>query len=188
MRVRFGSARTAQRVAVAAVAAGLVIGLAACGAAVAGSASHGTGHHAPVTAHSSPRAHTAAAGTLCSQANSVDTVTVTRTVGPRTGHIHEALPRGFTIRDTTAVRSLARALCALPAVLAGVMSCPIDFGGSYRLMFARGGHPFAAVSVETGGCRTVSGLGGRARWWAKTPKFWPAMSRALSTRHTMIPL
>ncbi|HEV2376729.1 MAG TPA: hypothetical protein VGS19_31710 [Streptosporangiaceae bacterium] len=167
-------------------AVGLVTGLSACGSAAAGAASHGAGGHAAAgtAAHRTTGVHAATAGSLCSQTASLDTVTVTRTLGLRP--VREPLPTGFTIRDAAAVRSLARALCALPVVPAGVLHCPADFGGSFRLVFARAGHPFPAVSVATTGCRTVTGLG-RARWWAKTAGFWPVMGRALSAHHTMIP-
>jgi hypothetical protein len=39
------------------------------------------------------------------------------------------------------------------------VSCPAQFGGSLRLVFAAGGRPFRPVSVQMSGCRVVSGVG-----------------------------
>lgn len=69
------------------------------------------------------------------------------------------LPRGITVRKPHLVRGLATALCALPKMPRGPVSCPAQFGGSLQLAFAAGGRPLRPVIVQMSGCRMVSGLG-----------------------------
>lgn len=140
------------------ITASLMITLAACGSAVAGSGSQSSPAAAGGTA-SQPIGGKASAGVaLCANTGKLDRVVVQRIVGVPT-RMRTAMPGGFTIRDAHAVRAMAATLCALPRMPRGVMSCPAILGGSYRLWFASGKRAFRPVTVETTGCRMVTGLG-----------------------------
>jgi hypothetical protein len=107
------------------------------------------------------------------------------------------VPR-ITVRDPAKARALARAVCGLPAMPHGVLSCPIDVGGGYQLVFTAAGRTLHPVTVEATGCQTVTGAGpapagtartrtGRSgpapiRWVARTPGFWTAFARLTGIR------
>jgi hypothetical protein len=166
---------TVRRAALGGIAASLVIGLAACGSAVAGaggSAQHAApkpaatqlnpgGPMVPVTMMRHP--------VLCTEIPRLTRLVFIRTGWPLTPkYVHEALPSGFTVRDAATVRRIATTLCTLPPVKAGWMSCP-NLGGSrywgnYRLYFAAPGRPIPTVGIELSGCRLVTGLGPVRSW------------------------
>jgi hypothetical protein len=146
------------------------IGLAACGSAAPG----GAGHRAPAgVGHTREPAAiaTASAGVpLCAAAGRVDRVVVSR-VPALPASPAEPLPGGITFRDPPRVRALAAGLCALPLMAHGpLLSCPADFGGAFRLVFAAGRRGFPPVGVQGSGCRIVTGVG-PARSWSRSPQF-----------------
>lgn len=107
-----------------------------------------------------------AAVSLCGQSGRVTTVVVTR--GAPLNPERFTFPRRSVSSDTMAVRALARALCALPPMPKGPLPCPSDFSPTYRLDFTVGVHvttgagapaSIRPVSVESTGCRGVTGLG-----------------------------
>jgi len=154
----------------AVVSACALIGLAACGSVVAGGAGH------PATAgagHTKEPAAVAAASAgvpLCAAAGRVDRVVVSP-LPALSASSHEPLPGGVTVRDPPRVRALAAGLCALPLMRHGpLLSCPADFGGSFRLVFAAGRRGFSPVGVQGSGCRIVTGVG-PARSWSRSPQF-----------------
>ena len=63
-----------------------------------------------------------------------------------------------TVTDATAVRSLARSLCALAPLPTG-LACPNDAGIGYRLAFSGNGKSYPTIKVVAGGCEPVTGLG-----------------------------
>ena len=81
------------------------------------------------------------------------------------------------MREPLSVRHLATALCGLPRAPRGPVSCPADFGGSFRLAFAAGGRPFPPVTVQVSGCRVVTGLG-PART-GRSAAFWRTLGKDL---------
>lgn len=91
------------------------------------------------------------------------------------------VPR-ITVRDRAKARALARAVCGLPALPHGVLSCPINVGGGYQLVFTASGRTLRPVTVGATGCESVAGAGtARAgsvptRWVARTPGFWTAFA------------
>jgi hypothetical protein len=176
-----GARGTAARAALALIAVGILLGLAACGSAAPGSAgnpvSAGTSH--PPT---SAAAVSASAGVpLCAAAQSVDRVVA----GPASSHFREILPHGITISDAPRVRALAAALCALPPMPSG-LHCPAATGGTVRLVFAASGQDFQPVAIQESGCRTVSGVG-PARSWSRSPQFGQLLTRTVGGRGRMIP-
>jgi hypothetical protein len=93
-------------------------------------------------------------------------------------HLHFAFPAGITVSSPAQARAVAEAVCGLPAVPRGPMSCPADWGLSYRLSFAAGTRSFPVVMAAAGGCGTVTGAG-PARWTVRSPGFWTALAHAM---------
>ena len=171
----------AARVALALIAAGASMGLAACGSTAAGGAhpaSAGTGGPSGPAA-----AATASAGVpLCGAAGKVDRMVAI----PPGSHIRALLPGGVTIRDTARVRALAAALCALPPMPSG-LHCEAATGGAFRLTFAAGDQGFRPVGVQMTGCRSVTGLG-PGRSWAQSPQFGRLLTETVGVgRGRLIP-
>lgn len=155
----------------AVISVSALLGLAACGSTTAAGAgrpaSAGAGHTKQPTA-----AAAASAGVpLCAAAGRVDRVVVSRVPAGPTSSPRVSLPGGNTFRDPVRVRALAAGLCALPFVRHGpLLSCPADFGGAFRLVFAAGRRGFPPVVVQGSGCRIVTGVG-PARSWLQSPQF-----------------
>jgi len=177
-----GPLGVAARGALALIAAGVLIGLAACGSTAAGGAAHPAsagagGASGPATAATAP-----AGVPLCGAARSVDRVVAM----PPGSQIRALLPGGVTIRDAARVRALAAALCALPPRPAG-LHCAAATLGAYRLRFAAGNQGFRPVGVEMSGCRSVTGLG-PARSWARSPQFGRLLAETVGVgRGRLIP-
>jgi hypothetical protein len=171
-----GDGRTKRSMSVAArgmlvvVSVSALIGLAACG----GTAADGAGHPASAgVGHGSEPAAiaTASAGVpLCAAAGRVDRVVVSRVPALSASSPHVLLPGGITFNNASRVRALAAGLCALPLMPRGLVNCPADFGGAFRLVFAAGRRGFSPVGVQVSGCRIVTGVGS-ARAWSRSPQF-----------------
>jgi hypothetical protein len=193
MRTLAKPAGTARHTALAGIAAGLMIGLAACGTTVAGTgtaASGGTAANGPA-AGAAASAQPSPSGVnpggvmagpgpsadvpLCRAIPQLTRMVFMRSAKPPNLHVREVLPAGFPIKDKVTVHRLAALLCALPVLPAGRMMCPNDIGASYRLFFAAGSRSFPVVTVEVSGCRVVRGLGPPRSWSAS-----PAMEHALA--------
>ena len=179
----------ARRVALATMAAGIVMGLAACGTTVAGagSAAQGTAVQ-PGTPRPSgtqinpggPMIPQAASKRvlLCTEIPKLTRMSFTRTFLPTGQHARQAQPGGATVRNAAAVRRVATVLCGLPTVPIGMMTCPNLAGGSYRLYFAAPGRAIPPVALEYSGCRVAIGLG-RPRTWVTSKPLQQALSQAL---------
>jgi len=185
----------ARRAALGGIAAGLVIGLAACGNTVSGTETAGSGAAAPGSPAGAARAtaHRAASGVnpggvmipasaaaraaMCQEIPKLTRMTFKLSTRPANLHVREVLPSGFTIRDVGTVRQLAALLCALPRVPAGQLICPNMMGASYRLFFFAGRRALPQIVVGMSGCRVVTGLGAARSWSAAT-----ALGQALARR------
>lgn len=151
-------------------------------ASTGGAAASG-GRPGPETASGSPGALPPTAFVVCSGPRAVSTVKVTRIPGlPRRG---EVLPRpatlpGITIADRAKAVALARAICALPLMPRGMLglSCPMDTGSGFLLVFANADLRFPPVRIHTSGCETVTGAShNRPRWIPASGGFWITFSR-----------
>jgi hypothetical protein len=89
-----------------------------------------------------------------------------------------SFPVRVTVSNRTQVRSVARALCALPVMPKGTYSCPADFGIAYQLVFSAPGLTIGPISAEPGGCEVVRGVGTTVRWVAHS-RFWPTLGTAM---------
>ncbi len=163
----------------AAAAAGLA--LAACGTQQAATTSSATqAASSPVSSPSPSPARPG--GVLCRDTAAVTRLVVTRANALPQNHLHFAVPAGVTISDPATARSVAQAICGLPAMPHGqLMSCPADLGVSYRLSFAAGRAAFPVVTVTAGGCGGVSGAGPVRR--ATSATFWMDLAKALGAPH-----
>ena len=167
-------------------AAGLmVIGaavLAGCG--LAGASGAGQSHAAQSRAAQSRAV--AGSALLCADAAAVTRVRVVRT--PSRSQLGQAKPMprqslGVTVRDPAAARTLATAVCGLPAMPHSALFCPMDVGGGYVLEFMSGLRQFRPVIVRASGCEEVTGFGaGGARSVAKTPQFWTMLAQLTGIR------
>jgi hypothetical protein len=177
----------ARRMALGAIAASVVVGLAACGSTVAGAASPAKQPATPKPSTSKvnpggPVAPLAASKgpLLCAEIPKLTRLSFTRTAWPPDHHARAAQPGAAMVRNTAAVRRIATVLCGLPTVPFGVMSCPDLTGGSYRLYFEGPGRPIP-VGIQTSGCRVVTGVG-RSRTWATSTALQRALSQGLGSR------
>jgi hypothetical protein len=171
-RIRqFGAARQAG---LATAAVGAFIALAACGSQVAAgqSASTGSPDAAPT-----PVGRAVAGVALCRDIPQLTSVMIIHAMAFRASQPGSALPRGVAILNPGQVRDLATALCELPKMPPGPVTCPAEFGSSVRFEFAAGGRPFPPVTVHTSGCRVVTGLG-PART-ARSAASWGTLSENL---------
>jgi len=115
---------------------------------------------------------------LCSDPASVTRLVVSRVTDLPQNHLHFAFPAGVTVSSPARARAVAKAVCGLPVMPRGPMSCPADLGLGYRLGFAAGSRSFPVVTVSGGGCGGVAGVGSE-RWTARSPGFWTVLARSM---------
>jgi predicted small secreted protein len=120
----------------------------------------------------------AGGGDLCSNVGQVDHLVVKRVNLIRRNHPHFTFPAKVTVSDPAKARSVAHAVCALPPMPSGTLSCGIDTLIMYQLTFSAGGRKLALVSVKATGCGDVRGLG-QTRWTARSPGFCRVLGTAM---------
>lgn len=145
------------------VAAGLL--LAACGT------------QASSNPEPSPPTHPAGS-TLCGSVSALDRLVVRRSDPFPQNHMRFSFPTEVTVTSAAAVRAAAQALCALPKMPSGTISCPADFGIAYHFVFFASKQAFPAVELDPSGCQEVRGLG-LTRWAVRSPHLWPALGSAM---------
>ena len=151
--------------------------LAACGSVRAPAAS--TAGAAPARASGSPSASGtgSAPSALCQDTAAVTSLRIVRIPGLRVPEAQTAVPSKFAVIGAAGARAVARALCALPAMPPGIMSCPALFPGTtYQLRFTTGGRPLPPVTIEATGCATVTGAGPVRQ--ATSAGFWRVLAAA----------
>lgn len=125
-------------------------------------------------------------GDLCGNAGRVDRLVVKRVDDFPQNHPHFTFPAKITVRDPAKARSVALAVCALPAMPRAYMSCPVDFGIIYRLTFTAEGKNLPPVRADPGGCSEVRGIG-QTRWAARAPGFWRNLGAAMGIGPNNLP-
>ncbi len=160
-------------------ATGIAMLVAACGsqAATTSSATQPASTASPASTGTGGAGATGSAA-LCAKPATVTRLVVSRVSTLPQNHLHFAFPAGTTVSSPARARAVAEAVCGLPAMLHGPMSCPADWGLAYRLSFAAGTRSFAVVTATAGGCGTVTGAG-QARWAARWPGFWAVLAHAM---------
>jgi len=176
-------------VAVLSISLGSVL-LAACGSVPApGSAgapaASGGAAGAPAAAASpspSPSPSTGAGSgagqaALCRDASTVTSLRIVRAPGPRIPQEQAVVPGEVTVTSAAHAREVARALCALPTMAHGLISCPAMFPGTnYQLTFTADGQQLPPVTIEATGCATVTGVGPVRQ--ALSASFWRVLAVA----------
>ena len=114
---------------------------------------------------------------LCSQVPAVTRLAVSRVTALPRSRLHFAFPAGVTVTSPAEARAVAKALCTLPVMPGGVMSCPMDQGVSYRLDFAAGRASFPGITAAASGCNAVTGAGAVRR--AGSAGFWTVLGHAM---------
>jgi hypothetical protein len=166
------------------MAAGLAVLAAACGSQAATTSSATQPASAASPASASPASASPASGAaggsaaLCSDPASATRLVVSRVTALPQNHLHFAFPAGVTVSGPARARAVAGAVCGLPLMPRGPMSCPADLGLSYRLSFAAASRSFPVVTIMTGGCAVVEGAG-PTRWTARSPGFWAVLAHAM---------
>jgi hypothetical protein len=170
-----GRALPGAAVALLSIALGPIL-LAACGSVPApgsGAASGAPGAAASPTAASPSPSPSPGTGqvALCRDAATVTSLRIVRAPGPRVPQEQAVFPGQVTVTSPAHAQEVARALCALPAMPHGLMSCPAMFPGTtYQLTFTADGRQLPPVHLDATGCEIVTGAGPVRR--AISPEFW----------------
>lgn len=129
--------------------------------------------------------------TLCQSSFPTRVVAVTVTRAKPYNAEHFSFPARTRGTNAAQVRALAIALCALPAMPAGVQACPADWGANYELEFSLPKPKstvvvrevnISPVSLGATGCLVVRGVG-TTRWAMGSVKIFPALGAAIGLRH-----
>jgi hypothetical protein len=156
------------------------------GAGQSGAGQSGAGQSGAGQSRAGQSSAVAGSALLCADPAAVTRLRVVRI--PSRSQLGQAKPMprqslGVTVRDPAAARTLARAVCGLPAMPTSALHCPVDVGGGYVLEFMSGVPQFRPVIIRASGCEEVTGLGaGGARWVAKTPRFWTMLAQLTGIR------
>jgi hypothetical protein len=123
---------------------------------------------------------TAPAVSLCSVQFSVTALRVSRGIpdNPETF----SFPRLIFVNRALAAQSVAAALCALPTMPTGPLSCVFDNGFNYSLSFSAPRVSVTDVRFDPTGCEEVTGLG-VARWVEQTQSFIRVLGSAMRLQH-----
>lgn len=121
-----------------------------------------------------------AGGSLCDNVGRVGRLVVKRVDLIPQNHPHFTFPAKVTVSDPVTARSIAHAVCALPAMPRGPMSCGADLGVTYQLSFAADGKQLPLVRAG-GVCTEVRGAR-QTRWTARSPDFWQTLGAAMGIR------
>jgi hypothetical protein len=134
---------------------------------------------AAATGASGAAAHHAAGA--CAKAETSTAATATRVGGTGTS----SFGRVRRTSSTPRARSLARTLCALPRMPAGVFHCPFDSALSYVIRFAAHDRTVVTATVDPAGCQVVQGLV-YPRTVSKDPGFWHVLGVSLGLAHASL--
>ena len=115
--------------------------------------------------------------TVCAHAGDVDRLMIGRVNFFPQNHVYFGFPAQITVSDAHRSQAVAQALCTLPPMPAGPLSCPMDWGINYRLIFTAGDSKLAPVIIDATGCQQVTGLG-PVRWIVRSPAFWNVLATA----------
>ncbi len=137
-----------------------------------------------VSASSEPGARSSSrVVSLCSVEGAVTTLTIDRDAVANSEMF--LFPSRVNVSNVSAVRSVARSLCALPFFPKSVMSCPMDFGVDYALHFSEstndGVLQVGVITLDVSGCQSVTGMGA-VRWAARSASFWRVLGNAIGVK------
>ncbi|HXY43810.1 MAG TPA: hypothetical protein VEH29_06460 [Acidimicrobiales bacterium] len=161
----------------------LVLTAAVLGAIGVGIGAMAAAGEAPLAAPAShtPVAKAPRASGICAEITSISGAVVDRVVALPQNHPTFSFPAVVPIESAAAAQQVAELLCSLPAFPRGVMSCPVDVGISYNIVFSVGASS-ETVSVNPWGCEGVSG-DISPRWLATSPSFWSELGSAMGLQN-----
>ncbi len=84
-----------------------------------------------------------------------------------------------TIDDPSTINRLQADIDQLPPFPSGTMSCPIDFGTSYNLVFTGAGLTTETAVISAQGCRAVKLSDGRVLWASDSTSLYNDLGAAL---------
>ncbi|MGH3277350.1 MAG: hypothetical protein ACRDNZ_23865, partial [Streptosporangiaceae bacterium] len=84
-------------------------------------------------------------------------------------------PQRPLVKGAAQASALAKAICGLPGMPAGVLRCPQRTPVIYRLTFTVDGRLLPVVTVQPSGCETVAGAG-IVRTASTRPAFWKLLA------------
>jgi hypothetical protein len=115
---------------------------------------------------------------LCHDTSAITGLVIVREGILRVPQVQAAFPHQVTVATAARARGVARALCALPRMPSGVIYCPaLLVGTTNQLRFTADGRQLPAVTIESTGCETVTGVGPN-RWASHSPGFWRVLATA----------
>jgi hypothetical protein len=116
---------------------------------------------------------------ICSVVNEATSLRVSR--GIPLNPTKFSFSRLVFVKQAASAQVVAVALCALPAMPTGVLSCPNDFGFKYSLLFSVPNQSVTDVRLDPTGCESVSGLGA-VRWTEQSPNFYRVLGPAMGLK------
>lgn len=159
--------------------AAAAVAVAGCGSVAAPATGSGSGGAAPKVP---------ARQALCARPSAAARVVIARTIQL---HVFEpvkpvasggSMPKGRggprpivvkTVTSAAPASALARAICGLPPMHSR-MNCPAMMTGEYLLSFTSDGRRLPVITIQSSGCRLVTGLSTVRR--ASTPSFWKLLT------------
>lgn len=118
---------------------------------------------------------------LCSVMFNVTSLRISR--GTPMNREKFTFPRLVFVRKALSAQSVATALCALPTMPSGPISCPFDDGFSYSLLFSAPGASVTDVRFDPTGCGQVYGLGAAVRWTEESPGIYRTLGDAMKLKN-----
>lgn len=170
------------RVALCAAAVLVSVMLASCGSTTGSATGATSSPSASPSASPSPSPVSSSAlatqAVLCHDTSTVTGLVIVREGILRVPQVQSGFPHQVTVATAAQAREVARALCALPRRPNGVIYCPALLPGTtYQLRFTADGRQLPAVTIESTGCETVTGVG-PDRWASTSPGFWRTLATA----------
>jgi hypothetical protein len=91
-----------------------------------------------------------------------------------------SFPSIVFVGNTASVRSVAKAICAIPPDMrTGTISCPFDQGLTYQLVFMLPKYVITPIILHVGGCGSVEGTGAKG-WIHLIPSLFRVLGNAMA--------
>jgi len=179
----------ARRGALVVAAAGLAVGVAACGTHTVAAGGGNAKRIAPARSAggASPGAPAGVnpggvmqgaggASATCAARSQMTSASITESQEFK-GARHSGKHQVMSVRQAPVVQALTSALCALPP-LPSRIECPADFGQTVAITLSAGTRRYPQITVGLSGCRKVTGLT-PVRYWSKTPSLKQVLDEAM---------
>lgn len=118
----------------------------------------------------------------CGTGRLVDTTSAPSVQITRTTGLFILPPLAATVTVPSTVNRLLDDIRQLPPFPVGTISCPIDFGTSYKLEFKSAGKSFLTAVISAQGCQGVQLSDGGSLWAANATSLFTDLGAALSLK------